>query len=70
MIGAKNQEPERFEVEGTPLICQICDHDLFWHRRSQLNTAAATFFGMDWANRRADCFVCDRCHYVHWFLDR
>ena len=55
----------RTEVE---LSCRVCDFDLFFERQGQLNTAAATFFGLDWTNATADCWVCGRCGYVHWFL--
>ena len=38
--------------------------------RPQLNTAVATFFNFDWANKTASCFVCDGCGYIHWFLPK
>jgi hypothetical protein len=28
----------------------------------------ATFFNFDWANPSAECFVCDGCGHIHWFL--
>jgi len=33
-----------------------------------VNTPGLTFFGMEWANRQAENFVCDRCGHVLWFL--
>lgn len=60
--------PERVAVGGRPLHCEICGHELFWHRQAQLNTSVATFFNFDWANATADCYVCDGCGYIHWFL--
>ena len=62
--------PERVQVAGLDLHCEICKHELFWHRRAQLNTAVATFFSFDWANATAECYVCDGCGYVHWFLPK
>ena len=62
------REPETVEVGGTPLRCVICEHDRFWRRRGQLNTALATFFSLDWTSPTAICLVCDRCGYIHWFL--
>jgi predicted nucleic-acid-binding Zn-ribbon protein len=50
------------------LKCQICGHDEFEKREAQLNTAAASFMNLDWLNKSAVCFVCDRCGYIHWFL--
>ena len=66
LFGAK--QPERVEIKGRPLLCEICGHDAFWRRSAQLNTAIATFFNFDWANATATCLVCDGCGYIHWFL--
>jgi hypothetical protein len=60
--------PQSFKVLDKPLHCQMCDHDEFIRREALLNTFWATFFNMDWTNRSAMCFVCDRCGYVHWFV--
>lgn len=62
------EESERVQVAGLTLQCEICKNDRFWAREAQLNTAVATFFNFDWANATADCYVCDRCGYIHWFL--
>lgn len=62
------QEPETIIVRGQPLECHVCRHEHFWTREAQLNTAAATFFNMDWANESAVCIVCDNCGYIHWFM--
>ena len=62
--------PERVQVAGLDLRCEICKHDLFWRREAQLTTAVATFFSFDWANATAECYVCDGCGYVHWFLPK
>ncbi|HET6631157.1 MAG TPA: hypothetical protein VFG73_00425 [Rhodanobacteraceae bacterium] len=68
LFGSK--EPETIEVLGKPLACTVCGGMAFHSRRAQLNTAAATFFDFDWANKSADCHVCDRCGHIHWFLPR
>lgn len=60
--------PETFEVLGKPLACLVCGGTGFHTRQAQLNTAAATFFDFDWANKSANCAVCDQCGYIHWFL--
>ncbi|MCY7293560.1 MAG: hypothetical protein LH615_15390, partial [Ferruginibacter sp.] len=62
------REPEVVEVRGNKLVCQICSSDKFWNRNAQLNTSVASFFGFDWANKSATCFVCADCTYVYWFL--
>jgi len=64
------EEAKTFEINGQPLKCQICGHDAFWRREGQLNTAAASFFNLDWTNKSAVCIVCDRCGYIHWFLPK
>ena len=63
------EEPKQVEVRtGARLACQVCGFDRFFRRRGQLNTAVASFFSLDWTNPEADCLVCGRCGYVHWFL--
>lgn len=58
---------ERF-VAGHQLVCPVCAHGRFWKRRTLMNTPGLTFFGMEWANRQAENYVCDRCGHVLWFL--
>jgi hypothetical protein len=60
---------EPVDVLGEPLECHVCKHDRFRRRRAQLNTAVCSFFNLDWANKSATCVVCDRCGYIHWFLE-
>ena len=63
-----DKEPTQVEVRGQVLKCQVCGRDGFWRKEAQLNTAAASFFNLDWANQSAVCYVCAHCGYVHWFL--
>lgn len=67
-MGFDDQEPMGVEVQGKTLECLICGHDAFRRREALLNTAAATFFNFDWANKSGTCYVCARCGYIHWFL--
>jgi hypothetical protein len=67
MTEAKQAEEVRI-LDGVLLKCSICQHDRFNSRRAMLNTKGATFFQVEWLNRNADCHVCDRCGFVHWFL--
>jgi len=55
-------------VKDVPLKCKHCGSGRFSHRRSQLNTAAMTFFNLDWLNASADIYVCEDCGFLHWFL--
>ena len=56
------------QINGMQLACQICRHGEFWHQSAQLHTGLATFFNVEFANRSADCAICARCGYVHWFM--
>jgi predicted nucleic-acid-binding Zn-ribbon protein len=64
----KRREVEPVEVCGRAFRCLACGHDRFWQRKAQLNTWAATFLNLDWANRSAICIVCSECGYIHWFM--
>lgn len=55
-------------ISGRPLICPICANTDFWKRQTLMNTPGMTFFGIEWANRQAVNYVCNRCGYVFWFL--
>lgn len=61
------KEPERVEVLGKELRCQICGGAQFWQREGQLNTSLAEFLNFAWANPRATCVICAHCGYIHWF---
>lgn len=50
------------------LTCVVCRHGHFRHRRAQLHSAAASFFNMEWLGPTADCYICSKCGYVHWFV--
>lgn len=64
------EEPQTIEVKGIKLKCPVCNNDLFYTRHAQLNTAVASFFNLDWANRSATCFVCSDCTHISWFLGK
>ena len=74
--GRDPDEPDEEDRErGEPafvaeqqLTCVVCRHGLFRHRRAQLHSAAASFFNMEWLGPTADCYICAKCGYVHWFI--
>jgi hypothetical protein len=68
MRAKKKTEAQTVEIKGHELRCPICNHNRFWNRQAQLNTATATFFNFDWANRSAICYVCSECTHISWFL--
>ena len=55
-------------ILGKPLICPVCGHNEFWRRQTLMNTPGMTFFGVEWANKRADNLICDACGYIYWFF--
>ena len=64
-----NQEAQPAVVKGHELKCPICNNGYFRTRRVLLNTPVATFFGFDWANRNAKCYICSNCTHIMWFLE-
>jgi hypothetical protein len=62
------EEPQGLEVKGIELKCPVCSNGLFYTRQAQLNTAVASFFNFDWANRSAWCYICANCTHISWFL--
>lgn len=55
--------------DGSVVKCPICSKTEFWHRRTLLNTAGASFLGFDWANREAFNLICGHCSHMLWFHD-
>lgn len=53
---------------GKLLTCSHCGCERFYERSAQLNTAGATFLGLDWANQSARVYVCRDCGHLEWFL--
>ncbi len=67
---AKKKKAEKYEAGGRDMKCPICGHDEFWRRKTLMNTAGMTFWELDWANREADNYICDRCGYILWFFPK
>jgi len=65
-----HQADGSIEVEafGRKLACAVCGNTTFHERNSLLNTRLATFFNVDWANKKATNYICTRCGYIFWFL--
>ncbi len=62
------EEADTVEIIGQQLVCLVCRYDRFHRREALLNTAAASFFYLDWTDTSAVCYVCKQCGYIHWFL--
>lgn len=57
-----------FEIAGASVVCSHCGGREFDERSAQLNTAGASFLGLDWANASARVLVCQSCGHLEWFL--
>ncbi len=68
LFNLENKGAEPVSVRDKALICMFCGHPRFVQRRVQLHTGLRTFFSLEWTNRRAKCFVCEHCGFIHWFL--
>ena len=63
----KKSEAEFIEIFGKSFVCRVCDSSTFFHGKAQLNTAVATFFNFDFANRTARYLACSKCGHISWF---
>ena len=57
-------------IKGNKLECAVCKNDTFWERQTLMNTPGMTFLGLEWANKKAQNYICDHCGHVHWFLNK
>ncbi len=56
---------------GAPQIrCVHCGWHDFTPREFLLNTRGMTLFGADAFNAGANCLICQRCGFIHWFATR
>ena len=63
----KSNEPIKVNIKGKPFKCTVCDNDLFWKDKAQLNRWFTTFLKLDWIDRSALYLLCSNCGYMHWF---
>jgi len=55
------------EVAAPGLTCLVCQFTEFDQTQYMLNTQGMTLLGWDAFNRQANCMVCRRCGFIHWF---
>jgi predicted nucleic-acid-binding Zn-ribbon protein len=55
-------------VQGRRLRCNVCGNTSFWAKQVQLHTPMMTFLDVEAWNGIADCAICERCGYIHWFV--
>ncbi len=57
----------QYKAGGITVVCPHCENKVFEEGKAQLNTAIATFFNLDWANRSAYTLMCVSCGNIQWF---
>jgi uncharacterized protein YlaI len=67
-MGLLSSPPKSYTVLDQPLRCLVCEHDEFRLKKLRVQTGVFTFLPWNWVV--ANCFICDRCGYVHWFVPR
>jgi len=67
---SSNLQAKQRVIKGNKLTCYVCKHDRFLFRETLMNTPKMTFFKLDWANKKAQNYICDNCGYVHWFMNK
>ena len=67
-LRSAKHEAAECRVQGHPLKCPVCGSGKFWTRRTLMNTPGMTFLGVEWANKQADNYVCNRCGHILWFF--
>ena len=63
-------DTQRYRVAGKEVRCPHCEEKNFDTGSALLNTAGATFLGLDWADRSAHVLICTTCGHVEWFLQK
>lgn len=56
-----------FTAAGKPVRCAHCGGQEFDRRDVLMNTRGATFFNLDWLNRKAVTLTCRQCSRIEWF---
>lgn len=67
-MNGKQQDAIKFEVFGNPMQCQACKHRYFYRHPVKLNKRLTGLLKLEWIDRDANCAVCARCGFMHWFL--
>jgi len=57
----------QFTAAGKPVRCTHCGGQEFDRRDVLMNTRGATFFNLDWLNRKAVALACRQCGRIEWF---
>ena len=58
-----------YQVFDRKLVCPVCENNKFYTRETLMNTAGMAFFNLEFINKTANNYICDKCGYVYWFMD-
>lgn len=58
-----------FTAAGKPVRCPHCGGMEFDRKDVLMNTRGATFFNLDWLNRKAVALTCKQCSRIEWFAE-
>jgi len=64
IFGKSKEDPQTVEIKGKALRCPICKNEQFRKKKVLLNTVVLTFLDLDWANRKAACFICSLLFFL------
>ena len=56
-----------FTAAGKPVRCPHCGGTEFDRKDVLMNTRGATFFNLDWLNRKAVALTCRQCSRIEWY---
>lgn len=59
----------QFTAAGKPVRCPHCSGMEFDRKDVLMNTRGATFFNLDWLNRKAVALTCKQCSRIEWFAE-
>ncbi len=55
------------ESNRPAMTCVFCQFTELDRTLYMLNTQGMSMLGLDAFNRQANCYVCRRCGFIHWF---
>lgn len=64
------QQPRGQQPGGQGMRCVNCQFTDFTQAEFLLNTRGMTMFDLDAFNAAANCLICRRCGFIHWFAGR
>jgi len=64
----KKKKAVTIETKGRKFQCLVCTKDRFQTHAGKLGSMLTGMLNMEWADRPANCLICENCGFVHWFV--